>query len=286
MELNDLFKSHGIDPKSVIVMRHRPIEPELRKVLPWLAAEHPDTYNAYQQSQGPRLEKSMQRAQYVASFIGHQPSKGLFVGLYKVVNWKEYPRQKFWKMPGAKQLQTFGMLETKREEFLWFNLPLTEFYSAWKGKLVITWPGNERSWWRWAERNTIPIGAIHEQSLLDEKMPSWDELILTWDELPVLPSTWKAVMGQWRGVYYIFDESDGKGYVGSAYGSENILGRWLNYAATGHGGNKLLRQRDCTFFQFSILQRVSPDSEANEVIRLESSWKERLHTREYGLNVN
>jgi hypothetical protein len=35
------------------------------------------------------------------------------------------------------------------------------------------------------------------------------------------------------------------------------------------------------------LQRVSPDMEPSEVIRLESSWKERLHTRKpYGLNDN
>ena len=73
-------------------------------------------------------------------------------------------------------------------------------------------------------------------------MPRWDELRFTWDELKVLPSKWKAALSQWRGIYFIFDENDGKGYVGSAYGTENILGRWLSYAAGGHGGNKELAQ--------------------------------------------
>ena len=41
---------------------------------------------------------------------------------------------------------------------------------------------------------------------------------------------WKSALSQWRGVYFIFDATDGKGYVGSAYGSGNLLGRWLNYA--------------------------------------------------------
>jgi hypothetical protein len=90
----------------------------------------------------------------------------------------------------------------------------------------------------------------------------------------------------WRGIYYIVDPSDGRGYVGSAYGTDNILGRWLSYGVPGHGGNKELRKRDPSNFQFSILQRVSPDMQADEVIQLEQTWKTRLHTREFGLNEN
>ena len=41
MDLNDLLKGKEIDPKKVLVLRHRPHEPELNKVLPWLAAEKP-----------------------------------------------------------------------------------------------------------------------------------------------------------------------------------------------------------------------------------------------------
>jgi len=101
---------------------------------------------------------------------------------------------------------------------------------------------------------------------------------LGWDELSILPARWRAALSQWRGIYYIYDAADGKGYVGSAYGEDNMLGRWRNYAASGHGGNRLLRQRDPRNFRFTILQRVSPDMDANDVIRLEGTWKERLHT--------
>ena len=86
--------------------------------------------------------------------------------------------------------------------------------------------------------------------------------------------------------YLIFDRSDGKAYVGSAYGSENILGRWRNYADSGHGNNMQLRLRSPENFLFSILQRTSPDLDRDDVLRLEASWKERLHSREYGLNEN
>ena len=39
MNLKDLLLSKDIDPQHVLVLRHRPLEPDLNKVLPWLAAE-------------------------------------------------------------------------------------------------------------------------------------------------------------------------------------------------------------------------------------------------------
>ncbi len=117
-------------------------------------------------------------------------------------------------------------------------------------------------------------------------MPAWDQLVFSWKDLPLLPKKWRSALSEWRGIYLIFDASDGKGYVGAAYGRENILGRWLSYAASGHGGNKLLRGRNPEHFRFSILQRVSPDMEATDVAQIESAWKVRLHTREFGLNDN
>ena len=84
MHLNDLLRGQRIDPEHVLVFRHRPHEPQLRKVLPWFAAEAPEVFNAYQQTQGPRVEQAMQRASHVAACIGHEPGKALFVGLYAI----------------------------------------------------------------------------------------------------------------------------------------------------------------------------------------------------------
>jgi hypothetical protein len=93
--------------------------------------------------------------------------------------------------------------------------------------------------------------------------------------LRVLPTKSKAALRQWRGLYYIFDVKDAKGYVGSACGEENILGRWLDYAASGHGGTTKLKERQRSDFLFTILQRTSPDMERDEISLLESSWKDR-----------
>jgi hypothetical protein len=291
MELNDLLRKEGIDPQRVLVLRHRPFERELNKVLPWLAAERPDVFNAYQQTQGEKLEKAFKGASHVASFIGDRPGRALFVGLYSIGPSKPVTREEYWKIPAYVEMKKFGIEgfteESGRSSCLWFDLVLTDFYAPWKGKLIVAWPPPERSWWRRAHRNVFPVSAVLEDSALVSTMPQWFELVLNWQQLGVLPVAWKSALLQWRGVYYIFDTSDGKGYVGSAYGDRNLLGRWVSYAASGHGGNVLLRKRDPRRFEFSILQRVSPDTDANDVIRVEGTWKDRLHTRSpHGLNDN
>jgi hypothetical protein len=65
MNLNDLLRGKNLDPQRVLVLRHRPWEPELNKVLPWLAAEKPHVFNAYQQSQRETVERAITRAGYL-----------------------------------------------------------------------------------------------------------------------------------------------------------------------------------------------------------------------------
>jgi hypothetical protein len=293
MNLKDLLLGRDIDPQRVLVLRHRPLEPELNKVLPWLAAESPDVFNAYQQTQTEQVERAMKRAIHVAAFIGHEPAKALFVGLYSVKGSKPITPKEYWEIPANVELRSFGhegfTEGSSRSSILWFDLVLTDFYAQWKGKLVVGWPPLDRNWYRWAHKpnNEMPVLAILEETAVDAAMPEWDAIELRWDDLRILPERWKSRLREWRGIYYIFDTSDGKGYVGSAYGESNLLGRWLDYAGSGHGGNRLLQQRSPQNFRFTILQRVSPDMEADDIIRLESSWKQRLHTRKpYGLNDN
>jgi hypothetical protein len=295
MNLNDLLRNKNIDPQQVIVLRHRPKEPKLNKWLPWLAAEKPDVFNAYQQTQGERLQKVMQNLMgtgYVASFIGRESGKALFVGLYAITASRPITYEEYWEIPANQELETYSPAYTNKADWpaslLWFDLVLVPgFYASWKGKLIVDWPPPELSWWRWAHRNEIPVHAILEDSALGADMPDWREISLTWDELRILPPRWQSALSQWRCIYYIFDDSDSKGYVGSAYGADNLLERWQSYAATGHGGNRLLRARDPSHFHFTILERVSPDMTQLDIVALEASWKQRLHTRApFGLNDN
>ena len=45
-----------------------------------------------------------------------------------------------------------------------------------------------------------------------------------------MPASWRAALGQWRGIYLIYDTCRQAGYVGLGYGQDNILGRWVEYS--------------------------------------------------------
>lgn len=146
-DFKDLLAKEQIDPRTVLVLRHTPKRaPRLRELLPWLAADHPALYNAYQQTQSRKVEKRMKAATYVASFIGHAPASALFVGLYKRHGQKARNTEEIRSEPSVKELESFGH-HIKKRKHLWFDLRLREeFFGQWKGKLVIEWPGKEINW--------------------------------------------------------------------------------------------------------------------------------------------
>jgi hypothetical protein len=237
----------------------------------------------------------MLKAEYVASFIGLKKRKdgtehaAVFVGLYKVGNHHRLTSKQFWEKAAYQELKSrYGLrgFGGDRPYLLWFDLEITGFYDDWRGKLVVEWPQPPIRWWRWADKAKFPISPEWVDNALHEDMPDWKACIWSCAELDELPNKWRETLRQWRGIYYIFDGSDGKGYVGAAYGRDNILGRWERHVRVG-GDSVYLRKRSPQNFTFSILQRVSPDTIPDEVFSLEKSWKDRLHTRwPSGLNDN
>lgn len=286
--LNELMDRNEIGQKRTLVVRHRPHEPALRKVFSWIVAERPDLFLAYQSSQWRTLEAAMLKADLLLSFVGLEAGSAVLAGTYRIGPHKEISASDFWSIPENIELKAFGMtgMDASRELTRWFDLEKTEFMEDAFGRLTIGWPGLERSWWRWADRNTFPVTGLNYHSKFEPADQPWTELVLTWNELSRIPKNLKAKLGQWRGIYFIYDSVRAKGYVGSAYGSENILGRWMNYRATGHGGNKQLKLSNPDDLTFSILERTSPDLDAQSVIAIEAGWKTRLQTRLHGLNEN
>lgn len=289
--LEQLLSGDGLDLGRVVVFRHRPWEPALNRVFDWIVAERRDLFDCYQGTHAARTEAALMRATHVASFVRHRAKEALFVGLYEIVERKPRSVAECLSRPLHRELISLGksgdMATDGRASVIEFEMRDTGWHAEWSQRLVVQWPGLERSWYRWADRNSFPIIAIAEEPLLVSQMPDWTELALDRNQLAILPGKWRAALSEWRGIYLIIDQSDGMYYVGSAYGRENLLQRWLEYARTGHGGNKTLRRRDPANFRFSILQRTSPDLADAEVIALEQSWKLRLRSQApYGLNEN
>lgn len=102
--------------------------------------------------------------------------------------------------------------------------------------------------------------------------------------------TWKTALQNQKGVYLITDISNGKMYVGSAYGENMILSRWQSYIKNGNGGNVGQRYLDFNYikknFRYSILEIYKSTVEDQIIIDRESWWKEVLQSRNFGYNGN
>ena len=109
IDLNDLLTKAGLDPATVMVMRHRPAEKDLRAVLPWLAAERHAVYNAFQCNHSEVVEKALSKARYLASFIGHEAGRAVFVGVYEVASYEVVSVDRFWALPGNAELRVLGI---------------------------------------------------------------------------------------------------------------------------------------------------------------------------------
>ena len=107
---------------------------------------------------------------------------------------------------------------------------------------------------------------------------------------------WKVALENMKGVYVIVDKSNGKKYVGSAYGESGIWARWKTYVySEGHGYNdelvELIAKNGADYarnnFQLAIIELLSMKTDDDFVIHRESFWKNVLQTRgEFGYNKN
>ena len=122
--------------------------------------------------------------------------------------------------------------------------------------------------------------------------PGYDKVNVSWEELSriVEKESWKTALQNQKGIYLITDVSNGKMYVGSAYGENMIMSRWKSYIKTGNGGNVGLKKLKFDYikenFKYSILDIFKSTIDDQIIIEKESWWKDVLHTREFGYNIN
>jgi hypothetical protein len=136
------------------------------------------------------------------------------------------------------------------------------------------------------------VSQILPDTFDNDLFPGYEKVNISWDEMKRVleKDNWKTALQNQKGVYLITDKSNGKMYVGSAYGENMILGRWLSYVNCGHGGNVELKSLTFdhikTNFRYSILDIYKSTTDDNVIIERESWWKNVLFTRTYGYNSN
>ena len=126
----------------------------------------------------------------------------------------------------------------------------------------------------------------------------YDNLILSFGQLkdivekPNVYDKYISALSAVKAVYLIADRKTGKQYIGSAAGSDGLFGRWKEYVKTFHGGNSGIRDYlaissdSYKDFQFSILQIFSMNESKEKILNCEALWKNKLLTKDFGLNDN
>ncbi|WP_299841810.1 GIY-YIG nuclease family protein [uncultured Roseovarius sp.] len=287
-----LLKAEGLDPADVSLVFHKTKLQPFRRMLPWLVRQRADLFEAYQAVHSTPAENTLKKRRFCASFVPLDEHLMMFVGVYCIAGFKELPTSFIYADRRYSELEeTYGATDTgptanlaRQATQLRFDLECSGYLADFCGRLIVKSPMG-RAYIRRADKLNPEISELLAEPQFEPTCPDWRELVLDGLEVRNLPESWRARLREWRGIYLIIDRAGGARYVGSAYGLENILGRWLAHVAGDVGVTRELKKRSAKDFRFSILERVSPDEVVEEVVALEHGWMNRLGTREWGLNA-
>jgi hypothetical protein len=288
-KLNSLLEGVGIPPKQTAILLHTPGERQLARLLPFLAQTEPEVLEAFQSIHSNRATATLRKCAYMASFVQIGSGDLVLAGVYLNKGDQIRPTTELRSLPAMRRVvEEFGandvLYDSKIKEWPWFDFERLPALAEFVGRLHIK-PRLTPTYARRAELLDADIVALSAGTVFSAPAPEWREFIVSGPELRTMPESWSARLREWRGIYLIVDESDGARYVGSAYGQENILGRWMAHIHREKGVTAELEKRHTRDFRFSILERVSPDLPDEDVIRLERTWMRRLHTIQHGLNT-
>lgn len=167
-------------------------------------------------------------------------------------------------------------------------------YEKYIGRLVVKFKNKAQTMIRNAESviDECYVSQILPDTFNNDLFPGYENVNISWEEMRRVleKENWKTALQNQKGVYLITDKSNGKMYVGSAYGENMLLGRWKAYIKTGHGGNAGLKRLSFDHikqnFKYSILDIFKSTTDDHIIIERESRWKEVLQTRCFGYNEN
>ena len=238
-------------------------------------------YALFKEWQSEQSDSKMKNVDYLVVFLAEEGCECRFIGVYR-----NY---------GPKRATGNGVSEYAIEEVKGFE--------GLKDKVVIDWGKGTLSWMQnW--QSTKNVRRIDQVNTGDD-IPyfiRYEDVILSFSQLQkvVEDKEWKSKLESLNCVYMILDKETGKQYVGVTYkdmkpGIKNgILGRWTEYAKTGHGNNKLLvallAEKGISYadqnFQWTILETLPLNVTPKVAIDRESLYKKKFGTREHGYNEN
>ncbi len=280
LNFSDVLLKAGLNPSKVMLIRHALTDRGFKECYDKNMVYE---YTCHQKS---GFSKGYD---YWAVFISGTGTLAKFFALYQVGP----------AVPDSVNMVPEGLPVRESEEYRGDNefylLKPVDLLKEYERKLVIDW-GKSTRMWHQKGTSEKPIVSIQP----DEKkvFSGFEDLVLSYDELkeiicnPTVYEAWHSALSSVYAIYLIVDRENGKQYVGSAYGSGGLLSRWTCYIDTYHGHNKELKELICNYperyhsFQFSILQILPKTLTADEVISIESRYKKKLLSKEFGMNAN
>ena len=217
---------------------------------------------------------------YIFSLIKfyHESDMWLFGGIYQVLKDNEIPYSHSYEI---KELDE---------------------YSAYVGRLKVKLEEVPRSRTFYLETyiENMTISEILKQPYSGEAFPGYEKINHEFVKLTLIFNNknpdWKAALENVKGVYLVMDKSNGKKYIGSAYGDSGIWSRWSCFIGTGgHGGNdelmNLIKKEGLEYanqnFVLSLLEYRPMKTDDKVIIERESYWKEVFLSRgKFGYNKN
>lgn len=238
----------------------------------------------YQKIQKPNFFND---CDYILTFISEHGTSAKFVGCFTVGSGSV--------ATGSLMKEGFPFPQMFNKEDYYFDLRECSLLSDLKNRLIIDWGKATVVWHQWAT-NEKEVLAIQENPRV--VFSGYENVVLGYSELKeivedkTLYENWHAALSSVYAIYLIVDTKNGKQYVGSAYGDGGLLDRWKCYVMTKHGGNKGMKDVICNYpdryeyFRFSILQILPKTVTDDEVITIENLYKNKLLTKDFGMNEN
>jgi hypothetical protein len=272
ISFNSLLRAESIDPATVKLVRHQDKRISGRPT-PYQLWKMPDgSFEKYQSIQ--KRPKIFAEAKFLAAFVATPLNETLFVGLYAIRGHGKAPAGLIDPISGESV-----------EGMDLYDLKLLPALKDYQGRLSIVWGDGYRAWVQRAETNEKNILEIRR----NEKEPPFPGFLDFREQLSRLssvPVAWREVLSSVGGIYLLTCPRTGKQYVGSAHGSAGFWGRWEEYAASGHGGNCRMMDVPDSDYQVGVLEVAASSTSVENLIEMESRWKEKLQTRKFGLNAN
>ena len=272
LTFNDLLSLEGVDPAQVRLVRHK----DNRLKPGRLYEAWRNDRISFERYQSVQQRDVFDVGDRVASFIVTEARKTVFVGLYEVAGIDICPAGIVDALTGA---DVSGYHS--------YDLRLLQQLGDYTDKVVVDWGAGTRTWVQRAANQPKPVVEITEQ--YEPRFPGFREFVRPVDDIPTLPHGWQQVLRAVKGVYLLVDVESGQQYVGSAKGADSLLGRWLEYANGGDGGDvrlKAVARHGRRQYQVSVLEVVDGNTPDDTIEQIESYWKSKLLTRRFGLNAN